>query len=238
MRPDIVVGFDGSAGAESAVDWAAREAVMQGLRLRVVTAEPYVQLPYGGTGAGAVPPRGSHRADDVVEGGRSRAATVLDHTRLESAVISGYAPAALVRESGHADLVVVGHRGHGRAREHVTGSVAFTVATHASCDVVVVPPGVSVPVGPERPVVVGVDGSDDADRAARRAAQFASERGAVVILVQAGRARSVTALVDACDGAGLLVVGSRSLGGVRRMFVGSVRAAVRRVTVPVLVVRG
>ena len=248
MRTDIVVGFDGSTGATSAVDWAAHEADLRGVGLRVVTAEPWVPLSHGAPGAGAVPPRGNHHADTIVAGGRLRAAQVLDDSRLESAVIPGYAPVALVRESGDAALVVVGHRQHGRAREYATGSVALAVAMHSRCDVVVVPPGETVLVGPDRPVVVGVDGSEGADRAARRAAQLASERGAVLILVQAWRGRrddrrgpggGSDALVDACSGAGLLVVGSRSLGGFRRMVLGSVgRAAVHRAKVPILVVRG
>ncbi len=292
MRTDIVVGFDGSSGAESAVDWAAREADIQGVVLRIVTAEPWVPLSHGAPGAGAVPPRGNHHADSILAGGLLRAAEVLDDAHLEAAVIPGYAPVALVRESGDAALVVVGHREHGLAREYATGSVALSVAMHSRCDVVVVPPGDTVTVGPDRPVVVGVDGSDGANRAARRAAQIASERGAVLILVQAWLGRRdgrngppigagvtadeftyfegvanhsleetanqlaalhhgpssqhqvvetqpVAALVDACQGAGLLVVGGRSLGGFRRMVLGSVsRAAVRRAKVPILVVRG
>ena len=257
MSNDIVVGFDGSAGSESAVDWAAHEAAARGVGLRVVTAEPWVPLSYGAPGAGAVPPRGNHRADDIAADGRLRAAKVLDDSRLEAGVIPGYAPVALVRESRDAALVVVGHRQHGLVREYATGSVALAVAMHAGCDVVVVPRGDPVTVGPDGPVVVGVDGSDDADRAARRAAQIASERGAVLLLVQAwrdhldrrpdeirvgephGHGVGADALVDACRGAGLLVVGSRSLGGLRRMAFGSVsRAAVRRTPVPVLVVRG
>ena len=233
MTTDIVVGFDGSTGAGCAVDWAAHEADIQGVGLRVVTAEPWVPLSYGAAGAGAVPPKGNHHADSIVAGGRLRASKVLDDSRLESAVIPGYAPVALVRESGAAALVVVGHREHVRIREYATGSVALAVAMHSRCDVVVVPPGDTVLVGPDRPVVVWVDGSDGASLAAGRAAQIASERGAVLILAEA------PVLVDTCRGAGLLVVGSRSLGGFRRLVVGSAsRAAVHRANIPTLVVRG
>jgi nucleotide-binding universal stress UspA family protein len=245
-----------------------------------------------------VPAPGDHGAERIAAEGHLRAAKVLDDSRVESAVIAGYAPAALVRESRGAALVVVGHPGRDRAREDATGSVAFAVATHSLCDVVVVPAGDTVGPGPDRPVVVGVDGSDGANRAARRAAQIASERGAILILVQAWHGRTdegrgpdggshggseatvpleaytyfesaarhsvdetaahltdlhpaltdqrrvveappVSALVDASEGAGLLVVGRRSLDGFRRMLLGSVsRATLRRADVPLLVVRG
>lgn len=247
MRTDIVVGFDGSTGATSAVDWAAHEADLRGVGLRVVTAEPWVPLSYGAPFAGAVPPRGNHRADQIVAGGRRRAATVLDASRLESFVIPGYAPVALVRESGDAVLVVVGHRVHSRARECATGSVALAVATHSRCDVVVVPPGDTVLVGPGLPVVVAVDGSDATERIARRAGHIAAERGASLVVVRTGGGRrperhgpavGSDALTDASRGAGLVVVGSHRFGAFGRAVLDSAgRAALRRAGVPVLVVR-
>ena len=80
---DIVVGFDGSPGAECAVDWAAQQADRSGAGLRIVTAKVYVELPFGGVGAGAVPPRDpSESAGGVAAEGRLRAEKV-EHAQVK-----------------------------------------------------------------------------------------------------------------------------------------------------------
>jgi nucleotide-binding universal stress UspA family protein len=226
--------------------------------------------------------------------GRLRAEKVLDASRVETAVVAGYPAGVLVRESHQASLVVVGHPARGKAREYVTGSVAFAVTAHSACDVIVVPDQELVVPGPQHPVVVGHDGSGGADRATRRAAAIAVEHGAPLVLVRAlprvedwfgpprgldalrgnpdgfrrlvrdaletiaadlragfpgldvrGRvvdAHPVAALLEvaegAGEGAGLLVVGCRGLGGFERLLLGSVsRAVVHYARTPVRVVR-
>jgi nucleotide-binding universal stress UspA family protein len=290
---DIIVGFDGSPGAECAVEWAAHEADRRRVRLRIVTAKLYVELPFGGVGVGAVPPRDpSESANRVVADGRLRAEKVLGEGRVTPVTIWGHPAGALVDESRDASLVVVGHPERGKAREYVTGSVAFAVAAHAACDVAVVPQGDLVVPAPDRPVVVGTDGSPDGLGAARRAAEVASRWGAPLQMVRAWQLPSLTgwtsaadgvnvlpdeitfyekaaresvestaaavresfpdvtvrtavieahpvvALLDAAEQAGLLVVGTRGLGGFKRLLLGSVsRAVIHYAETPVLVVR-
>ncbi|GAB3050197.1 universal stress protein [Intrasporangium mesophilum] len=290
---DIVVGFDGSPGAECAVDWAAQEADRRGVGLRVVTARVYVDLPFAGAGVLAVPPRDpSASASGVVAEGRRRAEKVLDDARVATVTIWGQPAGALVDESHEASLVVVGHPERGKAREYITGSVAFAVAAHSNCDVAVVPPGDLVLPGPDRPVVVGADGSQAALRAALRAAEIASRWGAPLLVVRAWQLPSLTGwagsaggvaaepdeiafyesaaresvdstaaavqesfpdvtvqtrvveahpvvgLLDAAEHAGLLVVGTRGLGGFKRLLLGSVsRAVIHYAETPVIVVR-
>jgi nucleotide-binding universal stress UspA family protein len=167
--PDIVVGFDGGNGAESAVDWAANEALQRGVGLRIVMATT----------------DRSRAVDEILADGRLRAEKVLDAASVAAATVRGHAAHALVEESREASLVVVGHSERARTREFVTGSVAFAVAAHARCDVAVVPHGDLVVPAPDYPVVVGTDGSPDAERAARQAAQFAARCGAPLVLVRA-----------------------------------------------------
>ncbi|MBC9821223.1 universal stress protein [Terrabacter sp. MAHUQ-38] len=291
--PDIIVGFDGSPGAECAVEWAAHEADRRGVRLRIVTAKLYVQLPFGGVGAGGVPPRDpSQSASRVVADGRLLAEKMLEEARVATVTIWGHPAGALVDQSRDASLVVVGHPEHGKAREYITGSVAFAVAAHAKCDVAVVPRGDLVVPAPDRPVVVGTDGSPGGLGAARRAAAAASQWAAPLQIVGAWQLPSLTgasgpaggvevlpdeiafyekaarewvestaaavresfpdvavrtsvieahpvvALLDAAEQAALLVVGTRGLGGFKRLLLGSVsRAVIHYAETPVLVVR-
>ena len=290
---DIVVGFDGSPGAECAVDWAAQEAGRRGVGLSIVTAKVYVELPFGGLGAGAVPPRDpSESASGVVAEGRLRAEKILDEARVSTVTVWGQPAGALVDESRGVSLVVVGHPERGKAREYITGSVAFAVAAHAKCDVAVVPQGDVVMPGPDHPVVVGTDGSSAALQAALRAAEIASRWHASLQIVRAWQlpnltgwaapgggaapqpdeiafydkaardsvdstaaavresfpdivvepvvveAHPVVGLLDAAERAGLLVVGTRGLGGFKRLLLGSVsRAVIHYAERPVIVVR-
>ena len=190
---DIVVGFDGSPGAECAVEWAAQEADRRGVSLRVVTAKLFVELPFGNVAAGTVPSRDpGQSAGQVVANGRLRAEKVLDEERVTTVTIWGNPAGALVDESRKASLVVIGHPERGKARAFVTGSVAFAVAAHARCDVAVIPQRDLVAPGPDRPVVVGTDGSPHGLRAATRAAEAAARWGAPLLVVRAWQLPSVT----------------------------------------------
>lgn len=292
---DVVVGCDGSVGSDGALDWAAQEARARGAGLRIVTATLAAELPFVAAGeatSGATRRERSHAAGHVVAQARRRAEAVLDPARIETTTIWGHPAGVLVDVSREAGLVVVGHPERGRAREYLTGSVAFAVAAHATCDVAVVPRGELVLPGPRVPVIVGVDGSAHGDRAAHAAASVAERSGAPLVLVRAWQLPSLTgawrseaeaparpdereiredsahrstehsaaavrrafpdvgvtvrlvekhpvlALLDAAEGAGLVVVGSRGLGGFARLLLGSVsRAVIHHAQTPVLVVR-
>ena len=101
---------------------------------------------------------------------------------------------ALVERSASADLVVVGARGQGGFEGLRLGSVADQVRRHASCTVVVVhgtsqPPTTALPArnAPPRPVVVAVDDSPGARRAARFALREARLRTAKLVVVSTYR---------------------------------------------------
>lgn len=86
--------------------------------------------------------------------------------------------AALVAASEHAGVVVVGNRGCGGFTGLLLGSVGVELAAHAACPVVIVRHD-DRSAGPEAGrVVVGIDGSHDAEHALQFAFEQASYRNA------------------------------------------------------------
>jgi nucleotide-binding universal stress UspA family protein len=137
----IVAATDGSAESLRAVDWAAREAVLRGATLRVVSA---VALPPRMIGARAM---SGHEAvagtlreqrDEALAAAAERAAKAGPGLLVTADQLEG-APAQAVTETGSGALMlVVGSRGAGAFAAMILGSVSRYVATHASCPVVIV----------------------------------------------------------------------------------------------------
>jgi nucleotide-binding universal stress UspA family protein len=179
-RHDVVVGVDGSELALHAVGWAATEAQLRGLPLRIVHAHP--------DGPGATGPAS---APQVL----ARASTVARRAAPDVAVSTTRttqdAAGSLLDASTGAAVLVVGMGGGDTPGGPLVGSVALEVSGRAPCPVVVVRGG---PVPPRGPVLVGVDGSGEdglrRDDAALRAAFTDARRhgGRVAVL----HVRSVT----------------------------------------------
>jgi nucleotide-binding universal stress UspA family protein len=161
MHGPVVAGVDGSAESGFAVAWAAREADLRGRALMIVHVVDDTAAP-GTTAADAV-------LDDAVA--RARAAAPGIPVRAERA--EGHPKQALIQESRRASLIVVGRRGTGGFAGLMLGSVAIAVCDNAECPVASVPvPGRPAAAG----VLVGVDGSPDAEAAIEFAFEEASLR--------------------------------------------------------------
>jgi len=160
MFDRVVIGWDGSPAAESALDWALRRAGTRELTvLRVIAPDPE------GTGASRT---------DVLDGveravheTRRRRPDVL----VTAAIVEGDPDDVLHRWAVHGSLLVVGasERLHG----HGGAGLAERIALTAEGPVAVVPDGASRREGE---VVVGIDGSDASAAAAEIAAAEAAER--------------------------------------------------------------
>jgi len=135
----VVVGVDGSASSQRALEWAVHHAAAHGLRLVAMHAW---RLPYTMTGPLLSYPDPDELADGAEQLLREQLAHV-DTSGLvapvERRAVDGRAAAALIEASALASVVVVGSRGRGQIANTVLGSVSDQVSHHATSPVVVVP---------------------------------------------------------------------------------------------------
>lgn len=174
----VVVGVDGSANGREALRFALAEAALRGARLAVVHSWSIPSLT--ATGIGMIPAFGllreelSAAAAETLESELERVAEGAPRVELERQVVQGDAAGALVERSAGADLLVVGTRGHGTVASTVLGSVSRACLHHAACPVAVVNVAHHAEHGR---IVVGVDGSREAERALGWAISEARLRG-------------------------------------------------------------
>lgn len=185
----IVVGIDGSANSDAALEWAVAEATARKLRLHLFSAGNQQLL--AGTAMYIDPlldaslRREALIAVDKLVAARSahaRSLSPLLEVTTQSAVEG--AASGLVHLSSMADSIVLGRSGHGSAMGTVLGSVTTQVVGHAHCPVVLVHTSTGA-AGVDREVVVGVDGSSGSELALDYAFERASSRGVPLRVVHA-----------------------------------------------------
>ncbi|WP_433062724.1 universal stress protein [Dactylosporangium sp. CS-033363] len=175
----VVVGVDGSRESLQAVVWAAADASRRGRPLHI--AHTFTRLPvYAPIAAQALAQleRGMHEAANaIISEASERAQAVAPGVRLTTSIQIESPAQPLLRASERADTLVVGNRGRGGFAGLLLGSVSIELAAHASCPVVIVREADRPPGSEAGRVVIGVDGSHDADRALQFAFEQASYRG-------------------------------------------------------------
>ncbi|UFR00320.1 universal stress protein [Streptomyces sp. Go40/10] len=188
MSAPVTVGLDDSPEGRAAAEWAAREALLRGLPLRIVHVEEpaptsIARSPLWDPGAYR------HWAERMVS--ESAEGIRLRHPGIEvvGERLTGTPAATLRAAADLAELLVLGSRGRGALGGFLVGSVSLAVVARAERPVVLVrageqaadehakdPAGVPSAAAPFRPVVLGLDtdAPDDAllefafDAAARR----------------------------------------------------------------------
>jgi nucleotide-binding universal stress UspA family protein len=132
MNVPVIVGFEGSAPARTAVRYGAGEALRRACELRLVHAfsSPLIYPPFGA------------EYDPHDRGPRARMRDLLAHMALDigrdhpqlsvtTRLIDGSPGGVLVAASREAGLLVVGDRGLGGFAELLAGSVGVQAAGHA-----------------------------------------------------------------------------------------------------------
>lgn len=297
----ILLAVDGSEEAELAATMAADLAEGTGSELHLVTVRREYHPAYYDA------PAPTYLYEKGLETLEREAKGILDERvrRIEEAggkVAETHVGAgnrrdqAIVRlaEEIGAGLIVMGSRGLGALKRALMGSVSDSVVTHAHCPVLVVrgaghgsADGRYLPA----PIVLAVDGSEEAKTAAQAAAELSAGTGSEVHLIYVmpseerlygphfysretresllerakaearkfleeraegvrsaggtvtqtylGTGRPDEEIVELAEeiGAGMVVMGSRGLGGVKRALMGSVSCSVvRHAHCPVMVV--
>jgi nucleotide-binding universal stress UspA family protein len=158
----IIAATDGSEASLRAVEWAAREAVLRGTDLRVVSVA-------------AMPPRMTWQkeiadrpetvadlirdaAEDALGSAEARAAQLEPSLGVRRTLLTGPPGEGLVGESAGATMLVTGSRGMEGFTSLLVGSVSRYVAIHARCPVVVAR---EETMAAHREIAVGVRDLDD-----------------------------------------------------------------------------
>ncbi|WP_431921004.1 universal stress protein [Nonomuraea jabiensis] len=172
MNDVIVVGTDGSPGADAAIAWAASDAARKGLRLELVHVIergtydlPRYPIPWLLKTLGEA-------AEAMLEQEAKTVMTRWPGLKVTTRLMTGSAVAELRAQAESAAELVVGSRGRGGFAGALLGSVSLGVAGHAHGTVVVVRPATAE----HGQLVVGVDESDSSEPALAHAFAEASLR--------------------------------------------------------------
>lgn len=148
----IIVGIDGSAHSERALEWAVHEAAVRQLPLRVLTVYRRVAAYWGGANAAIA--GGVLSADGSLDESLADSARTVAREATEKALalagdaqpasvtveaVPGVAAEELDDASKGADMIVLGSRGAGGFARLLLGSVTTHAVHHAHCPVVVIP---------------------------------------------------------------------------------------------------
>lgn len=161
MSRTVTVGLDGSPESGAAAEWAAREAQLRGLPLKLVNVWEPAPVPI----AQALLPgpeteqqwseRISREAADGLRAARPEVDVLVEQ-------VTGRPAEVLTDAARDAELLVLGSRGLSGVGGFVVGSVGLAVVAHAERPVVLVragedTSGTDSAVPPARPVVLGLD---------------------------------------------------------------------------------
>jgi nucleotide-binding universal stress UspA family protein len=137
-RP-IVVGVDGSTPSLAALRWAAGEARLRHVPLRVLHARLPEHFRVHGPARPALHRR--HRvADQVMEYCLTECRAVSGEVQIEPELVDGQAAACLLDAGTQAQLLVVGARGHGGFAGLTLGSTSHQCVVRSPCPIAVVRP--------------------------------------------------------------------------------------------------
>ncbi|MEV0946690.1 universal stress protein [Rhodococcus sp. NPDC049939] len=185
-RKPVVVGVDNSERAMKAAVWAAAIAHRRSLTLRIAHALSNPAYHYSEAAPlfqAEFAPEVERSAHEVLDRAERRVRSEFPEIMISSGTYPGPAGLALTGLSRHAQMVAVGSTGAGAVEALVTGSTVTRVVNRARCPVAVIRSNAPSPIPDNRPVVVGVDGSELSSLAIAAAVEFAATFDVPVLAV-------------------------------------------------------
>ncbi len=176
----IVVGTDGSAFADAAVRWAAREAAMRDLPVTLAhVIPPLIEAPHDGRLRSRIIRWQMYRGHQILGDARRLAAETAgtDRPKVREELLFDAVVPSLVQLSKDATMLVVGSRGAGVFGSRRLGSVSAGLCRHALCPTAVIHEREDAIEDTKLPVLVGIDGSPASETATALAFDEASRRG-------------------------------------------------------------
>lgn len=171
----VVVGLDGSDASTAAALWGAAVASKWGATLSLVHALPQDGPLYSPAAIMLESQFLSQLREDgeaIIGTAKRLLGPKFPGLEIETTISPGPAGTALLEAADWARLIVLGSTGTGAIRSVLLGSTALHVVNRAPCPVTVLRGEVTTP--DQRPVVVGVDGSDLSRDAVAHTFEFAS----------------------------------------------------------------
>jgi nucleotide-binding universal stress UspA family protein len=201
-RPPILVAYDGSESAHTALSWATTEAVGSGRPLRLAHV---MRWPLRELDDLSVPPS-VHDAGQARHAAMAMVGAAVAHCRqaapgldVRGDALTGDAIELLAKLAADASLLVLGASGQTAHQLVLLGSSAAEVIRRVTVPVAVIRNAAENDSG--HPVVIGVDGSPAGDRAIRTGFDLAARRRLRVVAVHAWSDLPLKALgLTAADG--------------------------------------
>ncbi|MER7172155.1 universal stress protein [Streptomyces mesophilus] len=204
MERAIVVGVDGTTESLAAAEWAAREAELRHVPLRLVhVRQPSRYVPSSEAASAA----GRHMSRTILRAAEDRIHAVCPHLPMTDVQLEGAPSAELVRMADTSEFLVLGSRGLSGLTGFFAGSVALAAVAHAERPVVLVRPQLDAGDGPAegpagaaqgqsapREVVVALDIAAPCDEVIEFAFEAARPRAARLRAVHAWNEVSGTTL--------------------------------------------
>ena len=243
----ILIGHDGSESADTALVDLRRAGLPDEAEALIVSVADVMMLPAtpsyelvgealtsrrvsaGLAHAQRQTARAFNEAKDFATGARDRVRTLFPHWSVAAEARAGSPAFELINRANHwrPDLIVVGSHGHSLVGRFILGSVSKKIVTDSDHSVRVSRGNIKKSLNKPPRLVIGVDGSTEAEQAIRAVGERSWPHGAEVrvVAVDDGRSSVITAgrmigwAEDAFSVIGLKVSVVREKGDPRRVLI-------------------
>lgn len=179
MTENYIIGVDGSPQSRAALDWGLARAAERGANVELV----YVADDSFLSESVAFLSEAQKASEQMLELEIEHARASGFNGEIVGTALVGHPIGEIEAVSERADLLVLGAHSGSKFAGSFFGTRAVKIAAVAHCPVAVVP--LEVEGTPEPAIVVGVDGSEPAQKAMAFAAEEASQRGVKLVAVYA-----------------------------------------------------